>query len=173
MRPGQTDSCPPLPPPPPPPPPQEGAASGCVHLPGTYPHDQWQGDRIEGFVVSRGQRYSGAEAAALVALAAPLRGAVVELGAVLPRLRCPYRDALAAAGGDAGAAKAKVRQRAAGARRRGSPSRLSAAHPRAMAIELVRNRCFSSPLADPGRLRGVAAEPSAGVGGRGAAGPAA
>lgn len=26
-----------------------------IHLPGTYPHDEWQGTRLEGFVISQGQ----------------------------------------------------------------------------------------------------------------------
>jgi hypothetical protein len=26
-----------------------------VHIPGTYPHEQWQGSRLEGFVVARGE----------------------------------------------------------------------------------------------------------------------
>lgn len=29
-----------------------------VHLSGTYPHAEWQGDRIEGFVISTGQLHS-------------------------------------------------------------------------------------------------------------------
>lgn len=34
-------------------------ATGCsIHLPGSYPHDQWQGSRIEGFVISQGQAIS-------------------------------------------------------------------------------------------------------------------
>lgn len=33
----------------------EGQAAGCMHLCGTYPHDQWQGSRLEGFVVAQGQ----------------------------------------------------------------------------------------------------------------------
>ena len=35
---------------------QGGSASGSLHLPGTYPHDQWQGSRIEGFVIAQGQK---------------------------------------------------------------------------------------------------------------------
>ncbi|WIA17822.1 hypothetical protein OEZ85_009328 [Tetradesmus obliquus] len=35
------------------------AARKGVHLPGTYPHEQWQGSRIEGFVVSQGQPVAG------------------------------------------------------------------------------------------------------------------
>eukprot|EP01025_Chloroclados_australasicus_P016985 TRINITY_DN18671_c0_g1_i1.p1 TRINITY_DN18671_c0_g1~~TRINITY_DN18671_c0_g1_i1.p1 ORF type:complete len:398 (+),score=18.44 TRINITY_DN18671_c0_g1_i1:116-1195(+) len=27
----------------------------CIHIEGTYPHEQWQGSRMEGFVISRGQ----------------------------------------------------------------------------------------------------------------------
>ena len=30
-----------------------GSASHCVHLPGTYPHHQWQGSRLEGFVIAQ------------------------------------------------------------------------------------------------------------------------
>ncbi len=33
----------------------QGEAAGCLRLPGTYPHDEWQGERLEGFVVAAGQ----------------------------------------------------------------------------------------------------------------------
>ena len=35
---------------------QGSNSAGSVHLPGSYPHDQWQGSRIEGFVISQGQQ---------------------------------------------------------------------------------------------------------------------
>jgi hypothetical protein len=28
-------------------------AANCVHLPGTYPHAEWQGTRLEGFVIAQ------------------------------------------------------------------------------------------------------------------------
>lgn len=28
-------------------------AAHCVHLPGTYPHAEWQGTRLEGFVIAQ------------------------------------------------------------------------------------------------------------------------
>lgn len=31
------------------------SSSDSIRIPGTYPHDEWQGTRIEGFVVSQGQ----------------------------------------------------------------------------------------------------------------------
>lgn len=31
-----------------------------IRVPGTYPHDEWQGTRIEGFVVSQGQSITAA-----------------------------------------------------------------------------------------------------------------
>ncbi len=37
---------------------QDGSGSGCLHVSGTYPHDQWQGSRLEGFVVAQGQPFS-------------------------------------------------------------------------------------------------------------------
>jgi hypothetical protein len=58
------------------------AAAGCkgVHLPGTYPHEQWQGSRIEGFVVSQGQAVAGHEGwQQLLQLRQAMAGQVVRL----------------------------------------------------------------------------------------------
>ncbi len=87
---------------------QEGAPRGCLHLPGSYPHDQWQGTRIEGFVVAQGQPATPEAAAALRALEGPMRAAVLRLEGVAEGLRAPYKCQLAAAGGDAEAAGAQV-----------------------------------------------------------------
>lgn len=37
-----------------------GECGRGLHLAGTYPHEQWQGSRLEGFVVSQGQHIAGA-----------------------------------------------------------------------------------------------------------------
>lgn len=75
----------------------DGAAEGSLHLPGTYPHEQWQGSRIEGFVVAQGQAMDVAASAELRRLAAGMAAQQLRLGAVAPALRRPYEAALVGA----------------------------------------------------------------------------
>ncbi len=71
-----------------------GEGSGSLHLPGSYPHDEWQGERIEGFVVAQGQELSEQEAARLRALRDAMAARRLSLGAVPQHLRRPYHSAL-------------------------------------------------------------------------------
>ncbi|GAX84707.1 hypothetical protein CEUSTIGMA_g12129.t1 [Chlamydomonas eustigma] len=74
---------------------QDHESAGCVYLPGTYPHDQWQGSRIEGFVVSQGQKISHDNSETLRALIPPLRAAVIQIDSLHEESsRCPYRELL-------------------------------------------------------------------------------
>ncbi len=82
--------------------------SGSVRLPGTYPHDQWQGSRIEGFVVSQGQAVTPESCGALQQLLPALASSVLQLGSVAEALRRPYRLALEQYNGDAAATYAHV-----------------------------------------------------------------
>lgn len=70
----------------------DGGAAGAVHLPGTYPHAQWQGERIEGFVVAQGDAVSEAASERLRSLRGAMEAQVLPLEAVAPHLRTPYAD---------------------------------------------------------------------------------
>lgn len=75
-----------------------------MHLPGSYPHDQWQGSRIEGFVVSQGQALVGAEGGAagawgeLARLGEAMGRQVVRVGGLAAGLLHPYQDFLKQSG---------------------------------------------------------------------------
>lgn len=58
-----------------------------LRVPGTYPHAEWQGTRIEGFVVSQGDEVSETYAAQLAASARELEARVVHIASVAPELR--------------------------------------------------------------------------------------
>ncbi|GLI67104.1 hypothetical protein VaNZ11_011309 [Volvox africanus] len=79
----------------------EAAVSGCLRLAGTYPHDEWQGDRLEGFVVAAGQRLGPEEMRRLHWIRDALEARRLPLTAVPEHLRRPYmyalREAMAAA----------------------------------------------------------------------------
>lgn len=93
---------------------EEGRGDGCLHLPGTYPHDQWQGSRIEGFVVSQGQGTDAASTAALEQLLPALRSTVLQLEQVPEPLRQPYSQVMQRCGGDAKQVQEAVLQAASG-----------------------------------------------------------
>ncbi|GLC34248.1 hypothetical protein PLESTF_000823000 [Pleodorina starrii] len=76
---------------------EEGAAggeAGCLRLPGTYPHDEWQGQRLEGFVVAAGQELGPEEVQRLKAIRDSLAAGRLPLAAVPEHLRRPYQHAL-------------------------------------------------------------------------------
>jgi hypothetical protein len=78
------------------------AARKGVHLPGSYPHQQWQGSRIEGFVLSQGQAVAGQQGwQELLLLGQAMAGQVVQLGqcAGNQELQRPYQYLLEQAGG--------------------------------------------------------------------------
>ncbi|EFJ47228.1 hypothetical protein VOLCADRAFT_105196 [Volvox carteri f. nagariensis] len=73
----------------------EGAGDGgCLRLPGTYPHDGWQGTRLEGFVVAAGQPLGAQEMSRLRAIRDVLEGARLPLEAAaaawMPQAALPY-----------------------------------------------------------------------------------
>jgi hypothetical protein len=74
-----------------------------VHLPGSYPHEQWQGSRIEGFVVSQGQAVATGQQGwqELLLLGQAMAGQVVQLEkcAGNQQLQRPYQCYLEQAGG--------------------------------------------------------------------------
>ncbi|KAG2437038.1 hypothetical protein HYH02_011301 [Chlamydomonas schloesseri] len=78
---------------------EEGAQTepGCLHLPGAYPHDQWQGSRLEGFVVAAGQPLGEEELRRLRAVREAMAAARLPLPDVPQHLRSPYQTALKAA----------------------------------------------------------------------------
>jgi hypothetical protein len=65
-----------------------------VHVPGTYPHAQWQGSRLEGFVVAQGQHVNSETVQKLRELAAAAESQRIDLTAVPMELRTPYRDTI-------------------------------------------------------------------------------
>ncbi|GIL53591.1 hypothetical protein Vafri_9205 [Volvox africanus] len=78
----------------------EAAVGGCLRLAGTYPHDEWQGDRLEGFVVAAGQHLGPEEMHRLHSIRDALEAGRLPLTAVPEHLRRPYmytlREAMAA-----------------------------------------------------------------------------
>jgi hypothetical protein len=84
-----------------------GAAAGSssvgqglhsIHLPGTYPHDQWQGSRLEGFVIAQGQPIAADTQHQLQQLQGRMQQQVVHLEATPQQLRQPYAQLVAKAG---------------------------------------------------------------------------
>ncbi|GIM05298.1 hypothetical protein Vretimale_9759, partial [Volvox reticuliferus] len=77
----------------------EAAVGGCLRLAGTYPHDEWQGDRLEGFVVAAGQQLGPEEMQRLHSIRDALEAGRLPLAAVPEHLRRPYlyavREAMA------------------------------------------------------------------------------
>eukprot|EP00798_Chlamydomonas_sp_ICE-L_P020786 gene20786-27612_t len=76
---------------------EEGSAAGSVHLPGTYPHADWQGTRIEGFVIAQGEEITPQATQLLLQLRPAMQAAVLPLGSVPEELKEPYRDLAATA----------------------------------------------------------------------------
>ncbi|KAG2429799.1 hypothetical protein HXX76_010583 [Chlamydomonas incerta] len=76
---------------------EEGAQTepGCLHLPGAYPHDQWQGSRLEGFVVAAGQPLGEEELRRLRAV----RDAMAAARLQLPAQQAAVKARLQAAAG--------------------------------------------------------------------------
>ena len=75
---------------------QQGVAAGCkgLHLPGSYPHEQWQGSRVEGFVVSQGQQASDRVWGELQGLGRGMQQQVVGVEGVPVDWSQPYADLL-------------------------------------------------------------------------------
>jgi len=87
----------------------EGAADGCLHLPGTYPHDAWQGSRIEGFVVAQGQPVDGESLELLRQMRPALERSRIELKSVPEALQRPYQAMLEQPNASAATVQAAVR----------------------------------------------------------------
>lgn len=69
--------------------------SSCIHLPGTYPHDQWQGSRIEGFVVSQTQGPETRKAwQGLWQIRDRMAGQMLSYHQLTPELQRPYQHLL-------------------------------------------------------------------------------
>lgn len=61
-----------------------GFPSSCVRIAGTYPHDQWQGSRIEGFVIAQGEPVSDAAVTRLQRVAEEVQHRQLPLQPFLP-----------------------------------------------------------------------------------------
>lgn len=76
----------------------DGHGVHSIHLPGTYPHDQWQGSRLEGFVIAQGQPISGDTHQQLQLLQGRMAQQVIQLDVTPQQLRQPYAQLVAKAG---------------------------------------------------------------------------